>query len=189
MKILRKGFDCNVYLKMACIFSLAVFMLIGCASSPAGFKGDATGPQLMVEPDTIRLGIAKLSGTQILFKGKRFEPGDSVFVNLVGVKKGGESADIPVADAEVDKDGSFIAEVGILPKMNEILRAKLGSNEKMETVIIVTQPPIPEGVYTARAVSMVSDKTAETLLTVKGPSILDRIKDWIGILLGKIKKQ
>ena len=189
MKILRKAFRCDLYIKMGLIFFLAVFMLIGCASSPAEFKGDASGPQLMVEPDTIRLGIAKLSGTQILFKGRGFDQGDSVFINLLDVKRGERSEDVPIADANVDEDGSFIAEVGILPKINEILRAKLGSNEKMETIIIITQHPIAKGDYKVRAVSMESSKTAETRLTVKGPSILDKIKDWLGVLLGKIVKK
>jgi hypothetical protein len=34
---------------------------------------------------------------------------------------------------------------------------------------------------------MISKQTAETKLTVKGPSIIDRVKDWIGGLTGKIK--
>ena len=150
MTILRKVFYSDACPKTGSILFLAVFMLIGCASTPVGFKGDASGPQLMVEPDMIRLGIAKLSSTQILFKGRGFTPGDSVFINLLDVEKDGESVDIPIADAQVDKNGSFLAEVGILPKMNEILRAELGSNEKMETVIIITQPPIPEGVLPGR---------------------------------------
>jgi hypothetical protein len=189
MKMIKKVSFCDVYLKIGLIFLLTLFMLIGCASSPAEFKDNASGPQIMVEPDTIRLGVAKLSGTRILFKGRGFDQGDSVFINMLDVKKDGESVSVPIADAEVDKDGSFNAEVGILPKMNEILRAELGSNEKMETIIIITQPPISEGVYTVRAVSMESDKTAETRLTVKSPSILDKIKDWLGVLLGKIEKK
>ncbi len=69
------------------------------------------------------------------------------------------------------------------------MRAKLGSNKKMETIIIITQPAIAPGTYTARAESMVSDRTAECKLVIKKPSIFDRIKDWIGKLLGKIEKK
>ena len=79
--------------------------------------------------------------------------------------------------------------MSILVKVSELLRAKIGSNEKMETIIIVTQPPMPEGVYTAKATSMESDLTAECQLVVKGPSLMDRFKDWIGGLLGKIVKK
>jgi hypothetical protein len=131
-----------------------------------------------------------MTKTAIVFKGKGFEPGDSVFVKLLNVYNGKDAVrDIPVADGNVDKAGNFVAKVGILAKVGELLMAKLGSNKKMETVIIVTQPPIPEGVYTARAVSMESDKTAECKLIVKGPSMMDSIMDWLGGVLGKIKKK
>ena len=59
----------------------------------------------------------------------------------------------------------------------------------METIIIVTQPPIATGVYTARAISMESELTAECQLEVKDPTLLDKLKDWIGGLLGKIVKK
>ena len=189
MAIISKDSFYDMYLKSGLISLLVALMLVGCASSPTEFKSDISEPQIAVEPDSIRLGVARLSGTQILFRGRGFEPGDSVFLKLLDVDKDGKKVDIPVADGDVDKEGSFIAEVGILPKINDILRAELGSNKKMETIIIITQPPIPQGIYTVRAVSMESTKTAETSLTIKGPSLLDRIKDWIGGLLGKIVKK
>jgi hypothetical protein len=34
---------------------------------------------------------------------------------------------------------------------------------------------------------MISKQTAETKLTVKGPTIIDSLKDWIGGLTGKIR--
>ena len=97
--------------------------------------------------------------------------------------------DIPIADGDVDKNGNFAANVSILVKVNQLLRAKIGSNEDMETIIIISQPPIPEGVYTVKAVSMESDIEAECTLRVKGASVLDGIKDWIGGLLGKIVRE
>ena len=48
---------------------------------------------------------------------------------------------------------------------------------------------MPLGTYTARAISMLSDREAECTLKVKGPSLIDRIKDWIGVKLGKIVKK
>jgi hypothetical protein len=36
---------------------------------------------------------------------------------------------------------------------------------------------------------MLSDREAECTLKVKGPSLIDRIKDWIGVKLGKIVKK
>jgi len=125
--------------------------------------------------------------------GKGFQPEDSVFISLLGVKTKDQVVDIPIADGDVDNNGYFNVELGsdliaMVFKIGVLLRAKSGVNEKGEKFIIISQPPIPEGIYTVRAVSMESDKTAECKITIKGPSLLDRIKDWIGGLLGKIKK-
>ena len=179
----------DLLVKAGLILLVFIFMFIGCASSPKEFDPNITGPQMIVEPDTIRLGIARMKDAKILFKGKGFEPEDSVFVKLLGVDKSGEKVDVPIAEGNVDKSGYFTAEVGTLVKFSELLRAKLGSNEKMETIVIITQPPIPEGSYTAKAVSMESEKEAQCELIIKGPSLLDRLKDWIGGLMGKIEKK
>jgi hypothetical protein len=145
---------------------------------------------MIVEPCAVSLGVVTMLKTPIVFKGKGFEPGDSVFVKLLNVyNRKDKVEDIPVADGNVDKAGNFTAKVGLIVKVSALLKAKLGANEKMETVIMVSQPPIPEGVYTAKAVSMESDKTAECKLKIKGPSMMDGIKDWLGGLLGKIKKK
>jgi len=190
MNIMKKRFSNRIAILGLLISIVIVFSFIGCASSPKGFDPSVKGPQMIVEPCAIRLGVATLTKTAIVFKGKGFQPGDSVFVKLLDVYNGKDKVrDVPVADGNVDKEGNFIAKVGILVKVGELLKAKLGSNKKMETVIIVTQPPIPEGVYTARAVSMESDKTAECKLEVKGPSTMDSIKDWLGGVLGKIQKK
>ncbi|HOF78714.1 MAG TPA: hypothetical protein PLI40_10000, partial [Smithellaceae bacterium] len=53
--------------------------------------------------------------------------------------------------------------------------------------VVLTQPPIPSGTYTAKVTSMLSDKTAETKLIVKEASIGDSLKDWLGKRLGKIQ--
>ena len=168
---------------------IVIFMFAGCAAVKKEFDPNVAGPQMIVEPETIRLGVAKLKGNEIVFRGKGFEPDDSVFVQLLGVEKKGKRVDIPIADGNVDQKGFFTAKVGIISKMTDLLRAKIGMNDKMENIIIITQPPIPEGVYTARAVSMISDKKAECKLVAKGPSLMDKIMDWIGGLMGKIKKK
>ena len=189
MAITGKWLSNKTYLKGGLIFFIVIFMFIGCASSPKEFDPKVSGSQMIVEPGTIRLGIAKLTKTKIVFRGKGFQPEDSVFIKLLGVKKKDQVIDIPIADGNVDQKGYFTAEVGTLVKVGELLRAKLGSNEEMENIIIITQPPIPEGVYTVRAVSMESDKSADCKFIIKGPSIFDCIKDWIGGLLGKIEKK
>ncbi len=173
---------------LAAIFM--VFIAMGCSCPPPqGFDAGISGPQMIVEPSSISLGVATLTKTPIIFRGKGFDPGDSVFIKLLGVKKGDKSIDLPVADANIGKDGGFTAKVSTLVKVSEILRAQLGSNKKMETIIIVNQPPMPPGTYTARAVSMESDKTADCVLIVNEPSFMDSFKDWIGGMMGKIVKK
>jgi hypothetical protein len=166
-----------------------IFMFSGCGVAPKGFDPEIKGPQMIVEPGEISVGVAKLTKTPIVFKGKGFQPEDSVFITLIGVKKNGETLDVPVADGDVDKNGCFAANVGTVVKVSELLNAKIGSNKKMENVIIVSQPAISPGTYTARAVSMESNKIAVCKLVVKAPSMGDKFKDWMGVRLGKIEKK
>jgi len=163
------------------------FVLFGCAN-PRTLDRSVSGPQVIVNPETIRLGVAKLMGTKIVFEGSGFKPGDSMFITLIGPNQ----TKAIVAEAPIKPDGTFRAEVGDssaakLTKAMEILKADITMNEKFEPVVVISQPPIPEGVYTVKVTSMLSDLTAETKLNVKGPSIIDKVKDWIGKLTGKIE--
>ncbi|HDH87960.1 MAG: hypothetical protein JRF08_08115 [Deltaproteobacteria bacterium] len=174
---------------MSLLILCSVFLTSGCSKAVKTLDQGIKGPQIIVNPGTVRLGVARMKGTKIVFSGSGFEPGDSVFIKLLNVPVNGKKVDLSVAAADVDKNGRFNAKVGILTKISDFLRAKLGSNEKMENIIIVTKPPMPAGAYTAQAVSMLSDKKAECTLNVKGPSLIDRLKDWVGTLLGKIVKK
>ena len=166
-----------------------ISLILGCSEPAKTLDNKMSGPQITVNPGTVRLGVAKLRGTKIVFSGSGFEPGDSVFIKLLNVSVNGEKVDLSIASGDVEKDGTFKADIGILTKVSDFLRADIESNEKMENVIVITRPPIPEGIYTARAISMLSDKMAECTLNVKGPSLIDSLKDWIGTLLGKIEKK
>lgn len=188
MSINKKWLSSRMHVKGVLVCAI-VLIFIGCAASAKEFNPDIAGPQLIVEPEVISLGIAKLKDTQIVFRGKGFQPEDSVFIKILGVKKDGKVVNVPIADGEVDQKGFFTAKVSTLVKISELLRAKIGSNEKMENIIVVTRPPIATGTYSVMAISMESDKKAECKLLVKGPSLLDRLKDWIGGLLGKIVKK
>ena len=169
---------------------LIPYILTGCAGTPMKFNPDSVAPQLIVDPPAIRLGIARLlNDTPLVFQGKGFKPGDSVFVTIVGVKKDGGTADMPIADAVVEADGQFKAEVTKPVKITELLQADTALNDQMEMYVVISRPPIPAGTYTVRAESMDSDKKAECQLVVKDPSLGDGIKDWLGGLLGKIKKK
>jgi hypothetical protein len=155
----------------------------GCTSTPKTLDPSVSGPQAIVNPETVCLSVSKLKDTHIVFEGSGFKSGDSVLVTLLGPNE----TRVFVAEAPVKPDGTFKAPVSPLTKFMEILRADVTFDEKFQNVVVISQPPIPEGVYTARVGSMISKQTAETKLTVKGPSIIDSLKDWIGGLTGKIK--
>lgn len=164
------------------ILTVALTVCAGPTKNPAR---SVSGPQVVVKPECVRLGVAKLVGTQIVFEGSGFKPKDSVFITLTGPNQ----TKIVVAEAAIQPDGTFKAEVSKLTKITEFLRADAGFEfeDKYKEFIIITQPPIPEGVYTAHVTSMMSDLSGETKLTVKGPSPVDSIKDLLGRLMGKIR--
>ena len=171
------------------LVACGVFVTSGCSQPVKTLDPAVNGPQLIVNPEAVRLGVAKMKDTKLVFSGSGFEPGDSVFIKLLNVPVDEKKVDLSIASADVRKDGTFDATVELLTKVSDFLRAKIGSNEKMENIIIITRPPIPAGTYTARAISMLSDKKAECALNVKGPSLIDKLKDWIGTKLGKIVKK
>ena len=177
------------FLKGGLIFVFFVFLLMGCATAPGGLDPNIKGPQVVVQPEAITLGVVTVVQTPIIFNGKGFQPDDSVFIELLGVDKKGEKVNVPIADANVDSNGCFTAKVSTLVKVTELLRAKLGSNKKMETTIIITQPTIPPGVYIAKAVSMESDAKADCKFTLMAPYSWDKFKDWVGVKKGKIVKK
>ena len=163
------------FLKGGLICILLVFLFMGCATAPGKLDPNIKGPQVVVQPEAVTLGVASVTGTPIVFMGKGFQPDDSVFIELLGVEKKGEKVNVPIADADVDANGCFTAKVSTLVKVTELLRAKLGSNKKM--------------VYTAKAVSMESDAKADCKLTLRAPYSWDKFKDWVGVKKGKIVKK
>ncbi|MFW6147792.1 MAG: hypothetical protein ACOC6B_05295 [Thermodesulfobacteriota bacterium] len=172
------------------LFALSgVFLISGCAGSAKTLDQSVKGPQIIVNPQTVRTGIARIMDTDIVFSGAGFRPDDSVFIELLDVPVKGEKRNIAIAEADVEKDGTFDAAVGTMTKISDFLRASLGTNEKGENAPVITGPPMPPGIYTARAKSMLADRTAECPLEIKGPSPLDRIKDWLGVRMGKIIKK
>jgi hypothetical protein len=174
---------------------VCLITVLGCASNHKTLDRSVTGPQVIVNPELIRLGVVKLLGTKIafvelkptniVFEGSGFKPKDSIFITLTGPNQ----TKVILAEATIQPDGIFKAEASKLTKITEILRADAGFEikEKYEEFIIITQPPIPEGVYTAKVTCMSSDLTAETKLTVKGPTIFNRLMDWLGKKKGKIQ--
>jgi hypothetical protein len=177
-----------VWVCFVLIVAGSVFISPGCASPPKTLDRSVPGPQVIVNPGSIRLGVAKLMDTVIVFEGSGFKPGDSIFITLLGPN---ETKAI-VAEGPIKPDGTFKVELGKssinkLTKAMEILRADIVPNEKFEPVVVISQPPIPKGIYTVKVTSMMSPLTAETKLEVKGPTVIDSVMDWIGGLTGKIK--
>jgi len=165
--------------------TLVCFVIIsGCSSPPKKIDPSKSGPQVIVNPETIRLGVAKVAKkTDIVFEGAGFKPGDSMFITLLGPNE----TKVVVAEAPIQKDGTFKTNMGALTKVMEILRGDITFNDKFENVIVISQAPIPKGIYTAKVTSMLSKLTAETKLTVKGPTLIDSLTDWLGKLTGKIQ--
>ena len=185
MNIMRKFLSHWMFLSGLFFISM-IFVFAGCAAPPKPFDPGIKGPQMLVEPGTISVGVVSMLRTPIVFRGKGFDPEDSVFITLLNVKKGDKVVHVTIAAGDVDKNGFFTAKVSTLAKVSELLNAKLGSNKKLETTIIVSQPPIAPGKYTARAVSMESDKIAVCKLVIEAPWGLDDFKDWVGKKKGKI---
>jgi len=180
----KKGYVSTLTVFVSLV-SVCLFILSGCSSPPKKLDPSKSGPQVIVNPETIRLGIAKVLDTKIFFEGSGFKPKDSIYIELFGPNQ----TKLVVAESLIQPDGTFKAEVSKLTKITEILRADASFEieKKYKEFVIITQPPIPEGIYTAKVTCMSSDMTAETKLTVKGPSIVDSTKDFLGKMLGKIR--
>ncbi len=164
-----------------------IFLLCGCSSAPKTLNSAVSGPQVVVNPESVSLGVAKLTGTKVVFEGSGFKPDDSVFITLFGPN----NTEAVVADGKVGADGKFTATMGTLAKVTGILKGnvsgKYAADGKYDQFIVITQPPIPAGTYTAKATSMLSDLTAETKLAITEPSVFDSVKDWLGKKTGKIQ--
>jgi len=180
----KKGYVSRLMVLIS-LMSVCLLIISSCSSPPKKLDLSESGPQLIVNPETIRLGIAKVLDTNILFEGSGFKAKDSIYIELLGPNQ----TKLVVAESLIQPDGTFKAEVSKLTRITEILRADASFEieKKYKEFVIITQPPIPEGVYTAKVTCMSSDMTAETKLNVKGPSILDSTKDFLGKKLGKIR--
>jgi len=164
---------------------VCLIVVSGCSTSPKKLDPSVSGPQLIVNPECIRLGVVKMRDTNIVFEGSGFQakPGDSVLITLAGPN----DTKVIAAEGPIKQDGTFKTTVPPLTKIMEFLRADVTFDEKFQNVVVISQPPIPKGIYTAKAQSMISKQAAETKLTVKGKTVIDSFKDWIGKLKGRIQ--
>ncbi len=175
------------------IFLIAVLILTTGLIFLSGCKGanklnpKVSDPQIIVNPDTIRLGVAHVTKTEIVFQGSGFQPDDSVFISLIGP----DDIKVVVADSRVYPDGKFTAKVTPLAKVTGILKASItgtfAADGKYNQILVITQDPIPAGAYTAVATGMLSNQKAEVQFTIGKPNLIDNIKDWLGKKAGKIQ--
>ena len=73
-------------------------------------------------------------------------------------------------------------------KIINVLRADFKFGKKGASVVI-SEPPIPLGNYIAEAVGYKSDRKATCRITLVKPSLVYRIKDFAGGVLGKIEHE
>lgn len=173
------------------ILFFAVIATMGCAPEspkPKEFDSSVKGPQMIVEPDQVRLGIATFLGTKIVFRGREFDSEEKIMIVLSGDDEANKEVSIPFCFGKTDKDGSFTAEVNKREKIINVLRADFKFGKKGASVVI-SEPPIPLGNYKAEAVGYKSDKKATCRITLVKPSLVDRIKDFAGGVLGKIEHE
>ena len=168
--------------------ALITISILSCApppKKPAGLHPAYSGPQIAVEPRTIRLGVSTLLKTEIVIGGQGFVPGDSVFLNLEGT---GENSDIkvPIDVADAGIEGHFKIKMKREIKALELLRVNL---EPETGKPIIVKDPIPTGVYLIKAETVESGRKAQCILIAEAPSKMDKIKDKIGILFRKIKRE
>ena len=177
--------------KKGCIIPGLLFMFIlifsGCAVKNERVEGLSPyypGPQIVVEPIVARLGISTLLKTPIRIGGMGFDPGDTVFVDMIG-GEGKKSISIPMDSGDVDLHGGFTVEISQEVKLREILRLDIDpSNNKP----IIVRSTIPPGAYVLKAESVGSKKKAECVIQFEAPNKMDRFKDWLQVKLRKIKK-
>jgi len=75
------------------LVACGIFATSGCSQPDKTLDPAVKGPQLIVNPEAPRLGVAKMKDTKLVFSGSGFEPGDSVFIKLLNV---------PVDEKKVD---------------------------------------------------------------------------------------
>src|SRR4030067_1718261 len=87
------------------LMTLACLMVLsGCARPPKTLAPSVPGPQLIVNPECIRLGVVKMRDTNIVFEGSGFQtkPGDSVLITL----KGPNETKVIAAEAPIQSNGN-----------------------------------------------------------------------------------
>ncbi len=178
--------------KIGLIFVVTIMLSIGCSSGPKSLKvfdENIKNPQLIVAPETISLGVATIMGTDIILKGRGFGPKEKIMLVLRGIDEKNKEVEITLGFGKTGEDGTFTEEVDKMSKVFNILRADAEFLPDDKKVLLISSPPIPGGIYEATAVGNISDRKAKSTLTFQDPTMIDKIKDFVGrVFLGKMKK-
>lgn len=184
----------NPFATRACrsvVFLFLSLIILGLASGCAGpvhrLDDALAGPQLVVNPDTLRLGVAKVMKTDVVFSGAGFSPEEKIMVVLRGNGPATKGVVVPLGYGTADAEGRFTVSVEKKMKIYNLLKADVTFGEK-GAIVLVSGPPVPAGTYTARATGYRSDRQAACALTLAPPSLFDRVKDRLARMLGKIEE-
>jgi hypothetical protein len=143
---------------------------------------------LIVDPDSVSLGVASLMDTDIVIKGKGFEPGEIIEIEIIGQEEKNQGEQMAISHGQAGKDGSFETKVRDEIKVFGLLNANAKPGKK-GMYIIITQPPVASGRYDIEATGLSSDTVARNTFTLEEPGFADNLMDSIGGMLGKIKKE
>ncbi len=179
--------------KIGFIFLVIFMTFMGCSSGSKPLKTfdeNIKAPQLIVTPETLSLGAATVMGTDIMLKGTAFGPEEKIMLVLKGIEEKNSDIEITLGFGKTGNDGSFTDEVDAMSKLFNILRADVEYLDNDNKVMIISQPPIPGGIYEVVAVGAVSDRKAKCTLILQDPTFIDNIKDFVGrVFMGKMKKE
>jgi hypothetical protein len=179
----RKSFP-----KGALLFAALLLVFVGCAAEKKHFDESVKGAQVIVEPDTLHLGVVRMLTKDISFRGRGFIPNEGYCVYLRGDEERTRSVDVPICCGVVDEKGAFDDKAKTLVKADYLLNADFTTGKK-GYLVIINKPPVPEGKYKAVATGFDSKIEAQTPVIIKGPTLKDHVMDWVGQLLGKVKKE
>jgi len=183
------NYPCRKSFQRGALLIAALFLVFaGCAAEKKQFDESIKGAQVIVEPDTLHLGVVRMLTKDIAFRGRGFTPGEGYCVYLRGDEEHTRSVDVPICCGVVDEKGGFDDKAKTLVKADYLLNADFTTGKK-GYLVIINKPPVPEGKYLAVATGFDSKTEAQTGVIIEGPTLKDHVMDWVGQLMGKVKKE
>ena len=145
------------------VLGLAVVFLLGaCASMQAGPTATLT-----ITPDKVVL-TPDLLKNPIVFSGTGFDPNEIVILELLvpeglTIKGVGEGENAGVGNGNADAEGNFSIKMGAMTTLNTLFQVGWTPLIKPD---FKQAKPLPPGDYDILATGMMSDRTAQAVLTL-----------------------